>query len=49
MEARFLAEQRITRIALPLAAVAEQLLVGGCAAPLAAPPAVPAQADPALA
>jgi hypothetical protein len=36
MEARFLAEQGITRIALPLPAVAAQLLAGGCAAPAAA-------------
>lgn len=36
MEARFLAEQGITRIALPLATVAEQLLAAGCAAPASA-------------
>jgi SIR2-like domain len=33
MEARFLAEQGITRVALPLHAVAAQLLDEGCAAP----------------
>jgi hypothetical protein len=42
MEARFLAEQGITRIALPLTSVAEQLLASGCAAPQAeAAPAAP--------
>jgi SIR2-like domain len=42
MEARFLAEQGITRIALPLASVAEQLLAAGCAAPASSAAAAPA-------
>jgi SIR2-like domain len=52
MEARFLAEQGITRIAMPLASVAELLLAQGCAAPATATSAAAAAVDadqPALA
>ncbi|HYN57933.1 MAG TPA: hypothetical protein VET87_00085, partial [Rubrivivax sp.] len=49
MEARFLAEQGITRIALPLVAVAAQLLAGGCAAPAAAAAPAAPESHPATA